>query len=111
MRLGKITSKENVMEIELTRDNGTVLGKDFIINPAKNGIVLLSFTHEGQKFTVKKVVRYEPWNFGFVNPGAGQMGVYEVEEEKSGEVFLAIVKDYRAFEGDWRVILMDIRKK
>jgi hypothetical protein len=57
------------------------------------------------EFTVERVVQYKPWNYGTVTPGSGQMGIYELRAS-NGKTYFALIKDYRAFEGDWRVMLV-----
>ena len=57
------------------------------------------------EFIVERVVQYKPWNFGKVTPGSGQMGIYELKAS-NGKTYFVLIKDYRAFEGDWRVMLL-----
>ena len=61
------------------------------------------------EFIVERIIQYKPWNYGNVNPGSGQMGIYELKAS-NGNSYFALVKDYRAFEGDWRVMLLMIKK-
>jgi hypothetical protein len=60
------------------------------------------------EFTVVGVIQYKPWNFGTVNPGAGQLGIYELMAS-NGKTYFVLIKDYRAFEGDWRIALLMIK--
>jgi len=69
------------------------------------GIRLKSFELDGKRWSVLATREYKPWNFGCVNPGAGQIGKYVVCDEP-GKYFLATIKDYRAIEGDWRIFLI-----
>lgn len=61
------------------------------------------------EFTVEKVIQYKPWDFGRYTPGAGQMGIYELKASNGGTYFV-IIKDYRASEGDWRIMLLMIKE-
>lgn len=61
------------------------------------------------EFTVERVIQYNPWNFGKVTPGAGQIGIYELKAS-NGKTYFALIKDYRAFEGDWRIMLEMVTK-
>lgn len=56
------------------------------------------------EFTVERIIQYKPWNYGKVTPGSGQMGIYELKAS-NGKTYFALIKDYRAFEGDWRIML------
>ena len=60
------------------------------------------------EFTVERVVQYKPWNFGTRTPGAGQLGIYELKAS-NGKTYFVLIKDYRAFEGDWRIALLMIK--
>lgn len=89
--------KDNFSGIEL---------KGFALTAGK----MLEFTgdsirDETIEFSVEKVIQYKPWNFGKVNPGAGQLGIYQLKGS-NGKEYFALVKDYRAFEGDWRIMLI-----
>lgn len=105
-------------------DRGGSTGKnvDYRIKENRSGIELKGFiltagemlevTEESIRdgtieFTIERIIQYKPWNFGNVNPGAGQMGIYELKAS-NGKTYFALIKDYRAFEGDWRVILVMI---
>jgi hypothetical protein len=59
------------------------------------------------EFTVERVIQYKPWNFGTITPGSGQMGIYELKAS-NGKTYFALIKDYRALEEDWRVMLVMI---
>jgi hypothetical protein len=61
------------------------------------------------EFTVERVIQYKPWNFGQYTPGAGQMGIYELKAS-NGDTYFVVIKDYRASEGDWRIMLLMIKK-
>jgi hypothetical protein len=76
----------------------------FTVLPAGNGIHLIEVRQFGMTLKVTRVLSYEPVAFGKQNPGAAQMGVYELKSE-DGTTFYAIIRDYRAYEGDWRVVL------
>lgn len=60
------------------------------------------------EFAVEKTIQYKPWNFGKVNPGAGQLGIYQLKGS-NGKVYFALIKDYRALEGDWRILLIMLK--
>ena len=79
----------------------------FEIAPDESGIILNQFDFEGETFQVLERTEYEPWNAGLVNPGAGQVGIYEVKDEEGNE-YTAEIKDYRAAEGDWRIFLREL---
>lgn len=57
------------------------------------------------EFTVERIIQYKPWNYGTVTPGSGQLGIYELKAS-NGKTYFALIKDYRAFEGDWRIALV-----
>ena len=69
-----------------------------------SGIKLKSFTLDGIRYSVTRVVNYFPVRWGKSNPGAGQRGIYELNDG-SGEPKFAVIDDYRAIEGDWRILL------
>lgn len=60
------------------------------------------------EFTVERVIQYKPWNYGTVTPGSGQLGIYELKAS-NGKTYFVLIKDYRAFEGDWRIALLMIK--
>jgi hypothetical protein len=70
---------------------------------------LRSFELNDMTFHVKERISYEPWNFGRIKKGSGQLGVYKLETS-GGETYFAVIKDYIAFEGDWRIVLVNIRE-
>ena len=75
---------------------------------------MLEITEESIKdgtieFTVERVIQYKPWNYGKHTPGAGQLGIYELKAN-NGKTYFALIKDYTAFEGDWRVMLEMLKK-
>lgn len=76
-----------------------------------SGIKLSSFKSQGKPVTVARIIAYEPWNAGRFVPGAGQVGVYEIEgEAPEGKTYkkYALIKDYRSHSGDWRIELMHL---
>ena len=88
--------KENYSGIEL---------KGFVLTAGE----MLEITGESIRdgtieFIVERVIQYKPWNYGKITPGSGQMGIYELKAS-NGKTYFALIKDYRAFEGDWRVVL------
>lgn len=92
--------KENHSGIEL---------KGFILTAGE----MLDITGESIRdgtieFTVERIVQYKPWNYGTVTPGSGQMGIYELKAS-NGKTYFVLIKDYRAFEGDWRIALLMIK--
>lgn len=92
--------KENHSGIEL---------KGFILTAGE----MLDITGESIRdgtieFTVERVVQYKPWNYGTVTPGSGQMGIYELKAS-NGKTYFVLIKDYMAFEGDWRIALLMIK--
>lgn len=60
------------------------------------------------EFTVERIIQYKPWKYGTVTPGSGQLGIYELKAS-NGKTYFTLIKDYRAFEGDWRVMLVMIK--
>jgi hypothetical protein len=74
-----------------------------------DSVNLHSFVLNGLTFHVKDRMSYEPWNYGRVNKGSGQLGVYKLETSW-GKTYFAVIKDYIAFEGDWRIVLVNIRE-
>lgn len=60
------------------------------------------------EFIVERVIQYKPWNYGKRTPGAGQLGIYE-SKASNGKTYFAMIKDYMAFEGDWRIMLEIIK--
>lgn len=74
-----------------------------------DSISLHSFELNGMTFHVKERMSYEPWNYGRFNKGSGQLGVYKLETP-GGEEYFAVIKDYMAYEGDWRIFLVNIRE-
>lgn len=87
---------------------GTVnQGVDFQVKTDGSGIDLKVFELDGVRLTIEEVLQYQPWNFGKVTPGGGQMGIYRVHDPVGSEHF-ALVRDYRAHEGDWRIFLLKV---
>lgn len=97
---------------------------DYEIKENRSGINLKGFTITAEEmleiteesimdgtieFTVERVIQYKPWNYGHISPGSGQLGVYELKAS-NGKTYFALIKDYRASEGDWRIALELIRK-
>ena len=80
---------------------------NFQLKPDNSGINLKGFSLDGIEQIVEEVLQYRPWNFGMVNPGAGQLGIYRLKGLDNQEKF-ALVKDYRSAEGDWRIFLINI---
>jgi len=93
--------KENHSGIEL---------KGFVLTAGEMlGITGESIKEGTIEFTVERVIQYKPWNFGKVTPGAGQLGIYELTAS-NGKTYFALIKDYVAFEGDWRIMLLSMTK-
>lgn len=57
---------------------------------------------------MEDILIYKPWNFGRVHKGSGQLGVYKLKSQE-GKIYFAMIKDYIASEGDWRIMLINIR--
>jgi hypothetical protein len=94
--------KENFSGIEL---------KGFMLTAGE----MLEFTGESIRdgsieLTVEKAIQYKPWNFGNVKKGAGQLGIYQLKGSND-KTYFALIKDYRAFEGDWRIMLVMLKDK
>lgn len=80
--------------------------KGFVLTASE----MLEFTgdsvrDETVEFDIEKVIQYKQWNFGKVKPGAGQLGIYQLKAS-NGKIYFALIKDYQAFEGDWRIMLI-----
>lgn len=78
--------------------------KGFVLTASE----MLEFTgdsvrDETVEFDIEKVIQYK--NFGKVKPGAGQLGIYQLKAS-NGKIYFALIKDYQAFEGDWRIMLI-----
>lgn len=54
------------------------------------------------EFKVLETIQYKAWRWGEMVKGAGQMGIYKLKDQK-GNVYFAVIKDYRAIEGDWGI--------
>ncbi len=94
------------MEIPLLDQGGKVNAEvNYEVKPDGSGISLKGFKLDGLEMKVVEVIAYEPWNFGKLNPGAGQLGIYRLTTA-SGEERYALIKDYKAYEGDWRILLV-----
>lgn len=109
-------------EISLLDYGGTIdKNVDWRVNESIDGICLNGFKltaqdmadltgriiREGDKdfeFIVERIIQYQKWNFGKITPGAGQIGIYQVKDQE-GKTWYALIKDYRAFEGDWRIMV------
>lgn len=78
------------------------------VNEDRSGIYLDAFALGGLVLHVKDIISYKPWNYGNVHKGSGQVGVYRLEDV-SGRIYFAMIKDYIASEGDWRIVLVNIR--
>lgn len=91
-------------------DYGGETNKDVVhkINEDRSGIYLESFVLGGLRLRVIDTISYKPWNFGNVHKGSGQVGVYKLEDD-AGKIYFAMIKDYIAHEGDWRIMLTNIR--
>lgn len=114
-------------EISLLDYKGTInKNVDWCVNEDNSGIYLKGFRinaeeiakvtggrvkaikedkDEDFEFIVKNIIQYKSWNFGKITPGAGQLGIYQVNDKK-GSSWYVLIKDYRAFEGDWRIMLL-----
>ena len=94
------------METPLLDYGGSVNKKvEYKIKEDGSGIELKSFELGGLKLKVEQVIQYRPWNWGKIIPGAGQVGIYKLRLPDGGEKF-ALIKDYKAAEGDWRIFLI-----
>ena len=78
------------------------------VNEDRSGIYLEAFEFGGLVLHVKDIIKYNPWRFGKVHKGSGQVGVYRLEDS-AGKIYFAMIKDYIASEGDWRIFLVNIR--
>lgn len=101
-------SKNMRDEISLLDYNGRI-NKAVVCTNYGDSISLHSFELNGMTFHVKERIIYEPWNFGRVNKGSGQLGVYKLETP-GGKEYFAVIKDYMAYEEDWRIVLVNIRE-
>lgn len=105
--MAKLLNNERVeIETFLLDYGGTIdLKVDYRINENGSGIYLKGFKLGIHEWTVEEVVQYKPWQWGTRNPGAGQMGIYKLKDQNGIEAW-AVIKDYRALEGDWRISLV-----
>lgn len=114
-------------EVSLLDYKGTInKNVDWSTNENKSGIYLKGFKINAEEmaqvtagnvkvikedndndfeFTVEDIIQYKAWNYGKMTPGAGQLGIYKVKDKKGNTRFV-LVKDYRAYEGDWRIMLL-----
>ncbi len=96
-------------EIGLLDDKGRInKGVVHRVNEDRSGIYLEEFELEGLKLHVEDILSYKPWNYGRVHKGSGQLGVYKLKSQE-GKIYFAMIKDYIAYEGDWRIMLVNIR--
>lgn len=87
--------------------NGFTLSSEDI-EKIKSSIKGIVFPIKGEvRLTVVEIISYKPWNFGKFNKGSGQMGIYKLKDRIGGEYF-ALIKDYVASEGDWRIAIQYI---
>lgn len=114
-------------EISLLDYKGTVnKNVDWRINEDSSGIYINGFRINAEEMaavtggkvkkedddfelTVVKTIEYRPWRFGTITPGSGQMGIYKIKDQ-NGKEWYALIKDYRAMEGDWRIIMILVTK-
>lgn len=104
---GKQLLKNDRIEVETSLlDYGGTTNKnvDYIIHPDRSGIELKGFELNDHIWTVGEVIQYRPWNFGRITPGSGQLGIYKLVDQNGVEAW-ALIKDYAAFEGDWRIMI------
>lgn len=101
-------SKDMKYEISLLDYDGET-NKGVVCTNYGDSVNLHSFVLNGLMFHVKDRISYEPWKYGRVNKGSGQLGVYKLETS-GGRTYFAVIKDYIAFEGDWRIVLVNIRE-
>ena len=108
--VGNINPGEDMdLEVSLLDDGGTTnRGVIHRINETRSGIYLEAFELGGMRLRVKDIMTYKPWNFGHYNPGSGQVGAYKLEDQ-NGKIYFAVIKDYVVYEGDWRIMLVNIR--
>lgn len=103
------TTNKNV-NYNIKDDNSGIDLKGFALSAGEMLQITGEDIREGAiEFSVERVVQYQPWNFGRYNPGAGQMGIYELKAS-NGDTYFVVIKDYRASEGDWRIMLLMIKK-
>jgi hypothetical protein len=103
-------SKDMEYEVSLLDYEGKINKcVNYVINEDGSGINIGSFELGGLELRVKDRMSYEPWNYGRVNKGSGQIGVYKLETP-GGKEYFAVIKDYIAMEGDWRIALVNIRE-
>lgn len=106
---GKINKN---IEYQVNEDKSGILLKMFSLTPQDMQRVTgktVDIKSETIKFTVEKMVQYQPWHFGRINKGAGQLGIYQLKDE-NGKEWFSLIKDYIAFEGDWRIMLVMLKE-
>ena len=87
----------------------------FTVKEDGSGIILEELKIEERLFSCKIIQcngepLYRPINWGKVNPGAGQAGIYRIKEKEGNAEKVALITDYRAAEGDWRIFIGLIAK-
>ncbi len=96
-------------EISLLDYSGTTnKNVKYHINEDGSGIYLRGFDLGSLQMKVDDIVSYKQWQWGKITKGSGQVGVYYLSDQKGKEYF-ALIKDYRAMEGDWRIALVNMR--
>lgn len=103
-----IGSVDMLCEMSLLDYEGET-NKNVVFTNYGDSLSLHSFELNEVMLCVKDRMSYEPWNYGRVHKGSGQVGVYKLENPE-GKVYFAVIKDYIAFEGDWRIMLVNIRE-
>lgn len=102
-------STDKNVDYRIKEDHSGIDLKGFVLTAGE----MLEITGESIRdgtieFTVERVIQYKPWNYGKRTPGAGQLGIYELKAS-NGKTYFAMIKDYIAFEGDWRIMLEIIK--
>ena len=96
---------DKIVDYRIKENNSGIELKGFVLTAGE----MLEITGESIRdgtieFTVERIIQYKPWNYGKINPGSGQLGIYELKAS-NGKAYFVLIKDYRAMEGDWRVML------
>lgn len=107
---GGTTNKS--VEYSMNEDESGIYLKGFVLSAkglcvVNSNLKILGIVLDNVEFKVLEIIQYKPWRWGKVNKGAGQIGIYKLKDQKDN-IYFAIIKDYRAMEGDWRIAIIHI---
>ncbi len=103
-------STDKTVDYRIKENNSGIYLKGFVLTAGEMLDITGDSIRDGSiEFSVERTIQYKPWNYGTVTPGSGQLGIYELKAS-NGKTYFALIKDYRAFEGDWRIALIMVTK-